>query len=351
MKQESSSISYIKGFNGIRAFSILLVVLTHLDLSDYIPNTDFVMTRVWRIISGDAGVMIFFVLSGFLITLILLNEKHKTGKIHLTRFFKRRFLRLLPPLLLFFILILLANASNTLQFEFASILYALFYAYNYVPNDLYSVELGHLWSLGVEEQFYLTWPFALFFIKRQATFYALILIILITSALALYYFPKSELNKINHPLRWFIPAIAPIMIGCFAGVLSFLKHTTLLNLFKNSWIRFFGSILLFTSPIYLVESLLFLSPIIQSFGIAGILTWIYFNQESKFMLFLEFAPIRYIGIISYGIYVYQGFFLRTGGGSAIWFQQFPTNIVFTLALAILSFHLIEKPILRLKKHI
>ena len=154
-------MNYIKGFNALRAVSVILVVLTHLDLSDWIPNTEFVMNRVWPMMSGDFGVQIFFVLSGFLITNILIHEKSKKGKINFKNFFARRFLRLLPPFILFFILVAIAISFGYLTNAKESILYALFYAYNFVPRNLYSYEMAHFWSLGVEEQFYILWPFSL----------------------------------------------------------------------------------------------------------------------------------------------------------------------------------------------
>jgi peptidoglycan/LPS O-acetylase OafA/YrhL len=87
---------------------------------------------------------------------------------------------------------------------------------------------------------------------------------------------------------------------------------------------------------------------LQAIGFGILILWIFHNQKSKLVGWMEMKPIVYLGKISYGIYVFQGLFLLTGPGSELKFQQFPLNIIFTLGLAVLSYHLFEKPILRYK---
>ena len=84
--------NYIKGFDGLRAFSILFVVLTHLGVYGILCHGEFYSRRVIMLINGTTGVNIFFAISGFLITTILLREKQAVGKINLKNFFARRFL-------------------------------------------------------------------------------------------------------------------------------------------------------------------------------------------------------------------------------------------------------------------
>lgn len=342
-------MTYIKGFDGIRALSILLVVLTHLDLSEWIPWNDFVANRVWPIISGEAGVRMFFVLSGFLITSLLIKEKQLNGKIAYSKFFARRFLRLLPPLVIFYGIILFVKLTGILAIDSASILYSVFYVYNFVPNEFYSFELAHTWSLAVEEQYYLTWPFIVGVFSRFNQFFISIVSFVILCGLGKYLLMHSEFAEAYHVDRWFIPAVAPIIIGSLFGALFRLRHEKTLNLFLDYNWPLFGGALLFLSSLILPSVLLSYNFIVQSIGIAMILTWIAVNQNVKFIKVLEFGPIKYIGLISYGIYVYQGFFLRTGEwGATLEVQLFPWNILITLGLAILSYELIEKPILKYK---
>ncbi len=342
-------MTHIKGFNALRAFSVALVVLTHLDLSEWIPGTDFVMTRVWPMISGDFGVQVFFVLSGFLITRILLNEREKRGKISFRNFFARRFIRLLPPLLLFFTLIGIANLFGYLTNAKESILYAIFYAYNYVPHHLYSFEMGHLWSLGVEEQFYLLWPFVLTIFSKTGKLVFFILVLVAVCCGVILFYKEFSVSDSYFVKRWFIPASCPILVGCLGAVLNHVSFSNVQRLMQHKAAITAIILLTYSFPLYAPVFFIPLGIFVQSIAVITLLLLIVHSQETKVVQALEFRPIAYIGIISYGIYVYQGFFLRTGGGSELWFQQFPANILFTLTLAVLSYELIEKPVLKLKR--
>src|SRR4051812_24906788 len=103
-------MKYIKGYDGLRAISIIMVLITHLGWLDSISADATVNVRIQMLFSGGTGVTIFFVLSGFLITRILLQEKLSTGSISFKNFYIRRFLRLLPPLILFFSVMLVLMA-------------------------------------------------------------------------------------------------------------------------------------------------------------------------------------------------------------------------------------------------
>ncbi|MCO5259106.1 MAG: acyltransferase [Crocinitomicaceae bacterium] len=341
-------MTYIKGFNAVRAFSVLLVVLTHLDLSDWIPNTDFVMSRVWPMMSGEFGVLTFFVLSGYLITSILLHEKEKNGRISLKNFYIRRALRLFPPLILFFVLMGIVYTAGYMSDAVYSVLYGVFYLYNYVPRTIYFSEMGHLWSLGVEEQFYILWPLILLYVKKlemvKRIGYVLIAISCVFAFVVAYY----ALFQNYYPTRWFIPASTSIIVGCLMAILNFTQpdkaRKWALSPYTFLLILLTYSFTLYVPPIFVSLGFFF-----RSIAVGLVLLIIVHSQDKKWVNVLEFKPLAYIGIISYGIYIYQGFFLRTGGGSEIWFQKFPLNIILAVALAIVSYEFIEKPILKFKK--
>lgn len=342
-------MKHIKGFNALRAFSVTLVVITHLDLSDWIPNTDFVMTRVWPMIAGGFGVQIFFVLSGFLISSILLNEQKSKGSINFKNFFARRFIRLLPPLLVFFILIAIANFNGYLMNAKESILYAVFYMYNFVPREFYSYEMGHFWSLGVEEQFYLLWPFVLSFIKKPKFQLIFIGILILVCCFVVMSLNSWEINKNYFIGRWFIPASCPILVGCFGAIVNHYYTEQLKKWLSHTFLVVVVILGTYSFSLYAPLKLVPTGIFVQSISVITLLLLIFHSQEKKWVNILEFKPLSYIGIISYGIYVYQGFFLRTGGGSELWFQQLPQNIILTLVVAVVSYELIEKPILKLKR--
>ena len=341
-------MKYIKGFDSLRAFSIIFVIITHLGLYTLLPDSDFIRDRLWKLFSGTTGVQIFFTLSGFLITTILFAEKERNGRINFKNFYIRRFIRLLPPLIVFYIIMGFLMSFGYLNTNIIGFLFSFFYVYNFIPNRFYTGEIGHTWSLAVEEQFYLTWPFIVNFVKRKFSFSIIIFITLILCIIAYYVFPKIDALKSFKHYRWFIPAIAPIMVGSYFSVLYKFNMIRPALLEKKQYLILLA-ILLFIFPLYTPMALMEIAPIFQASGISMFLIWIIYSQDSKFVALLDNKLLSYIGKISYGLYVYQGIFLRTSPGGKLAIQEFPLNICLTVAVALLSYELLEKPILKLKK--
>ena len=108
---------------------------------------------------GITGVWIFFCLSGFLITHLLLKEKRYTLDISLKNFYVRRFLRLLPASWIYLFIIAILMTIPVIRTSKVSLIFSFLYLQNYLPQgQYYSTHLTHFWSLAVEEQFYLLWP-------------------------------------------------------------------------------------------------------------------------------------------------------------------------------------------------
>ena len=159
-----SQIPYLPGLDGLRAVAVIAVMLYHAD-------------HHWMR-GGYLGVEVFFVISGYLITLLLLGEHERTGRVALIEFWRRRFRRLLPAL--FGMLILLAiyiaffkrNAQWQVRGDFAggilygSNWYQLWVGQGYAAGEAFA-PLRHLWSLAVEEQFYLIWPLLMVLFLRR----------------------------------------------------------------------------------------------------------------------------------------------------------------------------------------
>ncbi len=343
-------MNYIKGFDALRAFSIILVLLSHLGLRSFLPENDYSQTRLWNVISGGTGVAIFFTLSGFLITMILIRERNKNGKINLKNFYIRRFLRLLPPLLIFYTLVVILMLSGSIKSNQVGLIYSFFYIYNYIPTVYYSAELGHTWSLALEEQFYFIWPILLSIFKKIKGI-SIIIFITIGSCIAGYYiFPSMGITSSYRTSTWFIPAVAPIMIGSFAALLEAHYREEWKKRFIGNKRILFLAVILFLYPLYSLDATLIFGTILRAISISVILIWIMHNQETKFVRALEFKPLQYLGKISYGVYVFQGLFLTTGPTGKMEIQHFPLNILLTLLIAIASFELVEKPVIKLKKH-
>jgi peptidoglycan/LPS O-acetylase OafA/YrhL len=190
-------LDYLPGLDGIRALAAFLVIFTHW------PNNGISLKFGW------IGVNIFFVLSGFLITRILVHEKYRSFKPYLYNFFLERVLRIFPVYYLFFFitaLIILAlyyfvpqlshdgtlmSGINTLKHDTPAY---LTYSYNIKINLAYFFHwhdnqnqfFGHLWSLAVEEQFYLIFPFLVYFLNVQALKKLVIAIIIICPLIRLW---------------------------------------------------------------------------------------------------------------------------------------------------------------------
>jgi peptidoglycan/LPS O-acetylase OafA/YrhL len=351
--------NYILGFNGLRGISILLVIITHTGVYHYLPDNAYMRENVFYFFSGAAGVNIFFSISGFLITTLLLNEKENYGRINIKYFFIRRFLRLLPPIIPFYLGILVFMYFGFIRETYIGLLLSIFYLFNFVPKAklFWSTELSHTWSLAVEEQFYLTWPFILKFMRDKLVYF-IIGIVLILSILFFYLMPQVIINVKGRSMKiedlffiyhWPIPAVSSILIGSFSSILN--NRRNKINIaFDRKYIIYIG-LFFFASAFYLPNFLFPMVSIFHAIGTAIILLWICHNQEGQIVNVLENKVLSYIGKISYGLYIWQGFFVRSGPDMRpkIWVHDFPVNIIFTFIVAIISYEIYEKKILGIKQ--
>lgn len=330
---------YIRGFDGLRAIAVLLVISIHLGAyngrySGYAYFAD--------------GVAIFFVISGFLITGILLNDQHRS----ILRFFARRMLRLYPALLLYVAGLTVFARMGWATVPAGATVTALTYTSNYAPFTSSARETSHLWSLGVEEQFYLVWPMVIFYMRRLAP---LLAIAGIGAAWWLRVYPP--IDKAHYVDRYFIPAADSILIGCLAALIicpRFRTSTTVQRL-TSAPETLFVAIICFVAPKWLLLPYLserqqvFVNLEIQRVGVALLVLWICTNQASGLVRRLEWRPLRYLGRISYGVYLWQGLFVRNGAADpAGWFQRWPYNFILAICVAALSYELVERRFLRLK---
>src|SRR5580658_9035834 len=158
----------ISGLDGIRALSIILVLLCHV-LNGVTTWSQY----------GAFGVESFFVLSGFLITWLLCLEEDKRGAVSLPSFYARRALRILPPAFLYIGAASLLGVLGLAEVGRNEPFYAAFFVRNLMPNG--GEQLGHFWSLAIEEQFYLLWP-VIFLILRSDRRRIIFTVVLIAAA-------------------------------------------------------------------------------------------------------------------------------------------------------------------------
>jgi peptidoglycan/LPS O-acetylase OafA/YrhL len=314
----------LKRLDGVRAIAILLVILLH---QAYISF-------------GWAGVDLFFVLSGFLITQILRKTKSETN--YWSRFYIRRAARILPPLLLLMVLF----CVSTRHIHWPTVLGYTFFAGN-LMNVLgrgISV-LAPLWSLAVEEHFYLVWPFIVLTFNRKTLISILIGILLIEPALRMF--------ALSHIHRSVVELTPFRMDGIAAGSLLALLSESKATFRRAGWATLILTIVFLAVPHSTqdMNSPLLLS-LVAAIGFCFV-AWVMTLQQGLAYNLLSSGPMSYIGRISYGMYLLNlpiislgQRLVHSGFDEAIIRRMFPVDIAIMIALASLSYYLIEQPIIR-----
>ena len=354
-------MKYIKGFDTIRALAILIVIVGHWGLP-FVHNAVLGNQIDLLIRGGVLGVIIFFVLSGFLITSILLNERDRNTDgnriIIIKNFFARRALRIFPIYyLVVFIFIFSAD-----PFVREHILYFLTYTTNLLPywTDQANI-LSHTWSLSVEEQFYLIWPWLIVFTNKKYTKYIFYVSIII--GVVSKYYVLFVLHH-HYPVLVF-NCLDSFGVGGLYAWIRLDKENC--RKFERSFVVVFPLMLFVSLQIAHVSGLpvlimydRFLESVI---GLAMII-YVYKNRSEWVRKYiLENRLLNFIGKISYGIYLYHFTYYASFNNLLNKFVSFVpscsflTNQDITYILRIsslificwLSFRFIEQPIMRLKR--
>lgn len=319
----------IHSLDGLRAICISMVLLAHLSGTQNFPRSSFLE------VYATVGVRIFLVLSGYLITSLLLKEHEKTGGIALKSFYVRRAYRILPAAYVFMMVAILSCWS---ALSSTNILTALTYTLNYYHRGNWV--LGHLWSLGVEEQFYLLWPAALLLFYRRRVLIVLA-IIAAGPPLRLLFWLTWGRAGLEHPFPVFMDALA---MGC---ALSLLEPA--LRRFQRAFSsRWFLLVPAATFVLPLVQ--LWNSRVYQFAGVSALHLGIALSMKhimTRRYALLNIGPVVWVGTISYSLYLWQQPFLNRGS-SAAW-AAFPLNVVLAFVLAAASFYLVERPFLNLRE--
>lgn len=366
MTTNSYEQQYWPFFDGLRCFSVLWVLIAHLHINAPFPIS-FMMARGW------VGVDIFFVLSGFLITTLLLREQDKTGSVNIKYFFIRRTLRIWPAYYLTIFLYLLigfidfeinsnhANIDNVL--DRLVILVPFLTNINVSLTGVENTIFLHSWSLALEEQFYLFWPFVFVLLGKHRSLYFAIGVILLClfwrSYLAFTY--EQGVPVMIRTFYGFDTRVDTIMMGCLLALLM-QKHTFVKIASRITQLPLFFQIfsLSFIFLIYKIPrwSGYFGNSIgytLLGFLIAGLITFLLFNSDGKISNILSQKLFVYIGKISFGIYLYhiliRNFFMDLfipSDSSLVYLTYSVSVILGSILFAHLSYTLFEKRILFLK---
>ena len=352
-------MKYVKSLDGLRGLAVILVMFIHAGLAE----------------CGWIGVQLFFVLSGYLITSILMLEKNEEAGFFFKRFYWRRSLRIFPVYFAYIfgaaVIWKLTGAPADLPNKFpwlASYTFNIAKTFGWVTSSQF---FTHFWSLAIEEQFYLVWPFLVYFLPRWTLKKLALSIILLApvaryvfgawmlgngaspakTALAIYFFTPTQLDalmfgalipifdldkRVKNPLQAFAGGFALFALAGLTNLLLALPHATRNDL---------GYI-----PMSLWNLQHVWSYTVVNFFALTLVLFLIGNQAHWVRTFFSNPILTQIGKVSYGVYIFHwaimvGF--EKWIGAVTWLTFWPyLGIVF--ALSKVSYCVVEKPFIALK---
>ncbi len=337
-------VKHIPALDGIRGIAILLVLIHH-TIPGLIPG-------------GFLGVDIFFVLSGFLITRLLVDEWGKTGSISLRRFYYRRLLRLGPALALFLLacaLLMIYWYPHQAGMHPASLLWALLFATNWHVAFNYEGPTLTLitWSLSIEEQFYMVWPVTVLLLMRGGAGRKALIGLTALGVIAIAWRRYDLLYAYAPvPRRYFgtDTRADTLLVGCFVALLPSIAITARIKLYSIA--ASIGSIVALAclvSTSSTEDGVLYAGLFTVIALMVGVTIWALVNVRPVWLsAVFSFAPLRWFGRISYGLYLYHWLVVTFPLGNMPMWGSVLFKLGVSIGMAALSFYLIERPILSLK---
>ena len=296
----------IPSLDGLRAISIAFVLFEHLSGTHGAPiSLETVHHRMGEL--GSLGVRIFFVISGFLITTLLVEETKATGRISLGAFYVRRMFRIFPAAYTFVLVAFLLDHFGVIHLLDGDLLHASTYTMNF--HEPKSYWLVHLWSLSVEEQFYLFWPALLLVAGARGAAVVAVGQVVFAPLIRLLIWYKFPAHR---HFQHFWAVMDPIATGCLLA----LWHPWLLK--QRAVVAFLRSRLFFAVPLavlammYLAEhsfAAYMAHDTLMNLGIVACVARFVFFPEGLAGRLLNLAPVRAVGVLSYSLYLWQQLFV------------------------------------------
>lgn len=344
---------HVPSLDGVRAIAALMVMFFHF-FQNFIATNNLTIFLKHISVFGQTGVSLFFVLSGFLITRILIREKNSEH--FFLNFYFRRSLRIFPLYYLYLIIVffIIPIINHTDVPEFSKQVYHWIYLQDFAItfNWDYKGPL-HFWSLAVEEHFYLFFPLLVYYLSQKQLLYAVLTILI--SSVAVRFF----LNKLGYEVFYFtFSRMDELAMGAVLAIMEL----------KNKLTRD-------TAPWFLY--------LLAVISVPTVILWFLYNKDSntaiqvlKYLLFafcyfstvgylisasetnilnrsLTFKPLVYIGKISYGLYVYHGLcfhyfkYIYKGDNNLILFFG---SFLLSIVISSISFYVFESQFLRFKDY-
>jgi peptidoglycan/LPS O-acetylase OafA/YrhL len=343
--------AYLPTLDGWRALSIGLVILHHSQIQITTPIIGPLLQSLSKF--GEVGVELFFAISGLLICSRLLEEESRFGQISLRGFYLRRVFRILPPALFYLLVIAVLAASHVVPVSPADWFASLFFFRNYLmvveylrhsplPLHWYT---GHFWSLSMEEHFYLVLPTVLVAFKKTRRW------VLAGMAISVAVWRMVLVHVMHHEyqfnFRTDTHADALLIPAAIALVLYPLTRKQAARKYIPAW----------SFAMFLVMELLLLTNrvpcffTLQAIVLPMLILSTVLHPNTVQGRILESGPLRWIGWISYSLYLWQQLFFGVnfvGSPPGLFLlRQPPVNLVALLACAVLSYYAIEKPFIRM----
>ncbi|WP_417522071.1 acyltransferase family protein [Marinobacter sp.] len=334
----------LPGLDGFRMIAVMAVLLAHSGVGSLF-------------FSARHGVAGFFVLSGFLITWLLLKEHKKTGTVSFRNFYMRRSLRIFPAYYAFLLVSIswdLFRGNDDIK---EAIVPGLFYFMNYQNafEGHSTSSIAHVWSLAVEEQFYLLWPILFVFLMGFGRRYAIVFLVIASLVVLIwrsYSYTHLDYGP-SYAYNAFDTRFDNLAIGCLLAFLA--EKPRWLSMFdrisSRFWMSFIPLTLLYMSkhygnsdyaygPAFTIDALLLAILLVQLIRLSSGVFWGWLNHPLSI----------YLGVISYPIYLWHMWGLQAGDKLNFlpeWLQLL-AGVVISGVLASASYHFLEKRFLRLK---
>lgn len=338
---------FIPGLDGLRAISVLIVLIAHMGLDHIVP--------------GGFGVTVFFFISGFLITRLLIAEQEAKGRVNLPMFYMRRFARLYPALL--FMVLVTALISGAMGYGLPTKVEALasvFYFTNIYQVHAASVDYSPLmswtplWSLAVEEHFYMLFPLLVLaagLVWKRLHMAVLAIIIIVPLWRAFVFFnldvPVSDYNYMMTDAR-----IDSIAWGCLLTIMLHRKGIEALRALMGFIPVIVAGVALLASFLIRDDSFRYILRFsLQGAAICILILNLYYLARLRWAFkVLEIAPLVWIGKNSYALYLwhYPVFDLVHRNMDA-GFVSIALTLIISFDMTIISLYLVEQPFMKLRK--
>jgi len=364
---KENKTSRLASLDGWRAICIILVIGHHSVESPGFPK---VLSPLFNwIFDGNLGVRIFFIISGLLITWLMLQENQKHGAVSIRLFYLRRIIRIFPVYFSYLGVLAIFQICNIFYQNniawFANLTFTTNYFLDQAPRT------GHLWSLAVEEQFYMVWPFVFVALGISIRFLSGI------KLLGLIMIISPILRVISYLKLW-PPLLAPffvwgstflymdsIAIGAACALILF-YHRNLVEkhiIYSKKWLTYFAFILVLFPHILKHYKVLGIITVpfdstLQAVGISILMLKSIFYSEKGLYRILNIPFISGVGILSYSLYMWHMIAYQVGLSrnlaqklSFSWWNVFPGWILIGILAAMLSYYILEVPFFKMRAYL